>query len=141
MADRGVGWREAGHASPRQAAYALVDATEHGVDEGTHDRVIDIVAAVLGAYGGSWPQGQPARKSVKASASVTLEPGDNLIQLIHIGTDPPRARVWTHQGAGVFVGHGGSALTPPHPARPPSVPTTGETRVQRRDRLGGVIRE
>ena len=30
---------------------------------------------------------------------------------------------------------------PPHPTRPPSVPTSGETRVQRRDRLGGVIRE
>ena len=37
--------------------------------------------------------------------------------------------------------HRALALTPPHPARPPSVPTTGETRVQRRDRLGGVIRE
>jgi len=37
--------------------------------------------------------------------------------------------------------HRALALTPPHPTRPPSVPTTGETRVQRRDRLGGVIRE
>ena len=35
--------------------------------------------------------------------------------------------------------HRALALTPPHPTRPPSVPTTDETRVQRRDRLGGVI--
>jgi transposase InsO family protein len=35
------------------------------------------------------------------------------------------------------------ALTPPRPARPPMVPATewGEARVQRRDRLGGVVHE
>jgi putative transposase len=37
--------------------------------------------------------------------------------------------------------HRALALTPPHPARPPPAPTTGKARVQRRDRLGGVIRE
>jgi transposase InsO family protein len=37
--------------------------------------------------------------------------------------------------------HRALALTPPHPTRPPTVPTTGETRVQRRDRLGGVVHE
>ena len=37
--------------------------------------------------------------------------------------------------------HRALALTPPHPTRPPSVPATSETRVQRRDRLGGVVHE
>ncbi|MQA31756.1 MAG: transposase [Luteitalea sp.] len=37
--------------------------------------------------------------------------------------------------------HRALALTPPHRTRPPSVPATCEPRVQRRDRLGGVIHE
>jgi hypothetical protein len=39
--------------------------------------------------------------------------------------------------------HRALALTPPRPARPPMVPATewGEARVQRRDRLGGVVHE
>ena len=50
----------------------------------------------------------------------------------------------------VFAGHYNGhrphrvlALTPPHPTRPPFAPAMprGETRVERRDRLGGVVRE
>jgi hypothetical protein len=39
--------------------------------------------------------------------------------------------------------HRALALTPPRPARPPMVPATewGEARVQRRDRLGGVVHD
>jgi putative transposase len=39
--------------------------------------------------------------------------------------------------------HRALALTPPHPTRPPIAPATacGEARVQRRDRLGGLIHE
>jgi transposase InsO family protein len=39
--------------------------------------------------------------------------------------------------------HRALSLTPPHPARPPVLPATewGEARVQRRDRLGGVVHE
>jgi putative transposase len=37
--------------------------------------------------------------------------------------------------------HRAQALTPPRPTRPPVTPVTeqGEARVQRRDRLGGVV--
>src|SRR5262245_61455423 len=39
--------------------------------------------------------------------------------------------------------HRALALTPPRPTRPPVAPATewGEARVQRRDRLGGVVHE
>jgi hypothetical protein len=39
--------------------------------------------------------------------------------------------------------HRALALTPPDPARPPMLPATecSEARVQRRDRLGGVVHE
>jgi hypothetical protein len=39
--------------------------------------------------------------------------------------------------------HRARALTPPHPTRPAVAPTTAwrEARVQRRDRLGGVVHE
>jgi transposase InsO family protein len=39
--------------------------------------------------------------------------------------------------------HRALALNPPHPTRPPfaASPEWGEARVQRRDRLGGVVRE
>jgi hypothetical protein len=39
--------------------------------------------------------------------------------------------------------HRALALTPPHPARPPTLPATewSEGPVQRRDHLGGVVHE
>jgi putative transposase len=39
--------------------------------------------------------------------------------------------------------HRALALHPPHPTRPPFAPATewGDARVQRRDRLGGVVHE
>jgi hypothetical protein len=37
--------------------------------------------------------------------------------------------------------HRALALTPPRPTRPLTVPAWGEARVQRRDRLGGVVHE
>lgn len=104
-ADPGVGWREAGHASPRQAATTLLDDTAPQTDEAAYHRAVDILAAVLGGYGGSWPDGQRPPKLTGAVVDVPLVPGDYLVQVL--GSDPPRARVWTHQGAGVFVGHGG----------------------------------
>jgi putative transposase len=37
--------------------------------------------------------------------------------------------------------HRALALTPPHPTQLLTAPASGETRVRRRDRLGGVVHE
>lgn len=39
------------------------------------------------------------------TVTVTLEPGEYLIDICKYPV--PHARVWKHQGNGVFVGHGG----------------------------------
>src|SRR5262245_4275523 len=43
--------------------------------------------------------------SEKVTVAVELEPGSYLVDVVKYPT--PRARVWKHEGNGVFVGHGG----------------------------------
>jgi hypothetical protein len=95
MLTRVLGGVRQGTQAPEWPPRALLDPIGDGVSADVLKRATDIVAGVLGAFGGGWPQGQPPPKTPKAVATLTLEPGAYLVEVN--GADSPRARVWTHQ--------------------------------------------